>query len=153
MRRESGFSYVVVMFLVAVLSLVSVRGLEHTLTAERRAKEAELLSVGMTYRKAIEHYYRNAQGTLNTYPPTLDALLLDDRGTILRKHLRKLFRDPVSGSRQWGLVYLDGDTSKIIGVYSLAGGKPLKKDGFPAELAGFAHAGSYSDWRFVFKAN
>lgn len=153
MRHQSGFSYVIVMFLVAVLSLVSLRALENTLTAERRAKEAELLSLGMAYRDAIKAYYADAQGTLKSYPDSIEALLLDTRGTKLRKHLRKRFRDPITGSKHWGLIYLDGDTEKIIGVYSLSTRKPIKRDGFPPDLGGFTNAATYSDWRFIFNAN
>jgi len=39
MRQQGGFSYVIVMFLVAALSLASVRALENTLVSEQRDKE------------------------------------------------------------------------------------------------------------------
>lgn len=151
MRRQSGYSYVVVMFLVAVLSLVAARALRNTLTELRRAKEAELLLTGMAYRNAIRDYYENAPGTGKTYPQTLDALLHDGRGTLIRKHLRKRFRDPVTGSKDWGLVYLDEKNDQIIGVYSLAEQRPIKRDGFPDALKTFVNAGSYRDWQFIYK--
>ena len=63
MRREGGFSYVIVMFLVAVLSIISVRALETTLTRERRDKEAQLLEAGTAYMNAIRLYYEGAPGS------------------------------------------------------------------------------------------
>lgn len=152
MRRQDGYSYVVVMFLVAVLSLLSVRALRNTLTEERRAKEAELLATGIAYRNAIKGYYDNAPGTGRIYPESLDALLEDRRGTKIRKHLRKRFRDPVTGGKDWGLVYLDDEHKQIIGVYSLSVQRPLKRDGFPADMMSFLNAGSYRDWKFVYNA-
>lgn len=151
MRRQQGYSYVVVMFLVAVLSLISVRALRNTLTEERRAKEAELLAIGVAYRNAIKAYYENAPGTGRVYPDSLDVLLEDRRGTKIRKHLRKRFRDPVTGSKDWGLVYLDDEKTQIIGVYSLSAQKPVKRNGFPEGLVPFVNAASYRDWKFVYK--
>jgi hypothetical protein len=150
MRLQQGYSYVVVMFLVAVMSLISVRALRNTLTEERRSKEAELLATGIAYRNAIQAYYENAPGTGKIYPETLDALLEDRRGTKIRKHLRKRFRDPITGSRDWGLVYLDEEHKQLIGVYSLSDQRPIKRDGFREELSAFINAASYRDWKFVF---
>ena len=94
---------------------------------------------------------RDRPGTGKVYPASLDALLDDRRGTVMRKHLRKRFRDPFTGSKDWGLVHLDGDQTQIIGVYSLATQRPIKRDGFPGPLAQFVNAGSYRDWKFVYK--
>ena len=45
------------------------------------------------------------------------------------RHLRRLYRDPLTGSADWGVV--KGPDGGVIGVYSQAPGKPLKQDGFP----------------------
>lgn len=147
--KARGFSYVVVMFLVAVVAIASVRAMEVTITSERRSKEAELLWVGNAYRNAIRTYYDGASGSNKTYPAKLEELLYDGRLTRPTRPLRKLYRDPVSGSTAWGIVK-DQDGA-VIGVYSLAKGKPIKRAGFPPELASFANANSYSDWKFVYK--
>jgi type II secretory pathway pseudopilin PulG len=149
MRNERGFSYVIVMFLVAVLSIVSVRGLETTLTREKRDKEAQLLEVGTAYLKAIEQYYNEAPGTAQSYPLELEALLYDDRLTRPLRPLRKLFRDPVTGSDKWGVVR--NAAGAVIGVYSLSSAKPFKQKGFPVELQSFTEAQHYSDWKFIYQ--
>ena len=149
MRQQQGFSYMIALFLVAVLALVSVRGLENTMTAERREKERDLLVVGQAYREAIRSYYDNSPGTAKTYPPTLVALLLDERTTRLRRPLRKLYRDPITGKADWGVVQTDD--GRVKGVYSMSTLRPYKRDGFPVELNSFVNARQYQQWQFVFE--
>lgn len=147
--RQQGFSYVVVMFLVAALSLAAVRALERTIVAERRDKEAELLWRGMAYRAAIRDYYLNAPGTAQSFPHQLSDLLLDDRFNRLRRPLRKSYRDPMTDNGEWEL--LRDEDGLLIGVQSRSTLKPLKRSGFPPELAGFDDAQHYSNWQFIYK--
>lgn len=149
MVSQRGFSYPIALFLVALMAIVSVRALENTMTAERRAKEQELLVVGQAYRDAIRNYYDNSPGTLKAYPPDLQALLLDARATRLRRPLRKLYRDPITASTEWGIVRTESGAVK--GVYSLSGLKPFKTDGFARELASFKDAHQYQQWQFVYE--
>lgn len=148
MRRQQGFTYVVVMFLVAVLSIVSVRALQYTRMAEQREKEAELLWVGMAYRNAIAAYYNEAQGSTKVFPTQLKELLKHELTNPTRP-LRKLYRDPITGSKDWGMVR--NEDGALIGVYSLSQQRPLKREGFRPEMAGFTNAQRYSDWKFVFQ--
>ncbi|WP_373987776.1 type II secretion system protein [Duganella sp. BuS-21] len=152
MRRQQGFSYVIVMFLVAIVSLISVRAMENTRMTLRREKEAELLMVGQAYRNAIRSYYENSPGTAKTFPHKVDGLsvLINDSGRASRpqRHLRQLWRDPITGRKDWGVVYSGDD---LIGVYSLSSQEPIKKDGFPPELASFKGAKTYSGWQFVYQ--
>lgn len=137
----------VVMFLVAVLSIVSVRALENSMMSERRRKEAQLLAVGNAYREAIKTYYLSTPGTAKTHPKTVDDLLLDNRLSRISRPLRKRYLDPITGSPDWGYIYRDG---RLIGVYSLSTQKPLKRDGFVDEQLGFKNAVTYQNWRFVY---
>ncbi|WP_373989870.1 type II secretion system protein [Duganella sp. BuS-21] len=152
MHRQYGFSYVIVMFLVAMVSIISVRAMENTQMTLRREKEAELMMVGLAYRNAIRSYYENSPGTAKTYPQKMEGLgrLINDTGRTTRpqRHLRQLWRDPITGSKDWGLVYSGDD---LIGVYSLSNQEPIKKDGFPPELASFKDAKAYSGWQFVYQ--
>jgi type II secretory pathway pseudopilin PulG len=151
MRSEQGFSYVIVMFLVAVLSVISVRALQNTLTTDRRDKEAELLAVGTAYRRAIADYVEMSPGSVKAYPRELSDLLLDQRRARLARPLRKLYRDPVTGRPDWGVVRSpDGG---VMGIYSLSDASPIKREGFASELVGFAGARRYSDWKFVYTAS
>ena len=149
MVRQSGFTYVIVMFLVAVLSIIAVRALENTLTAERRDKEAQLLLIGQAYADAIGAYYNGSPGTEKRWPQKPEDLLLDQRTSRAFRMIRKLYRDPITGSKEWGYVY-NGDD--LVGVYSLSTQKPLKRDQFPPNQVGFRNANSYQDWKFVYVA-
>jgi type II secretory pathway pseudopilin PulG len=147
-RREGGFSYLFAMFAVAVVAIIAVRGMENTLSSERRDREAQLLLVGQAYRNAIRSYYENSPGTAKTYPAELETLLLDERTTRMRRHLRKLFRDPITASETWGVVR--SESGGVMGVYSTSSQKPIKTDGFPDELGSFKNAKRYIDWQFVY---
>lgn len=148
MRRQEGFSYVIVMFLVAALSLVAVRAIENSIMIERRDLEAELLWRGTAYREAIKQYHLGTPGSNQGYPHELKDLLSDQRLTRPTRPLRKLYRDPMTAAGQWAVVR--NESGDVIGVHSLSTVKPIKRAGFPTELASFANAQHYSDWRFVY---
>lgn len=114
--------------------------------SRQRALEAELLFVGLQYRNAIRQYYEAPPG--GTYPPSLDALLLDPRAPAIRRYLRRPYRDPLTGSAQWGLV--QAPQGGIMGVYSLSPEKPIKQANFPAILEWAPNLASYADWKFVY---
>jgi len=148
MRAQGGFSYVVVMFLVAISAVVAVRALENTLVTEQRNKEDELLWRGMAYLKAISQYYQNSPGAAKGYPVELKDLLHDTRLVRPTRPLRKLYRDPMTEA-EWAVLRDEGGA--VIGVYSTSQTRPIKRAGFPPELQHFMNAQHYSDWKFVFK--
>lgn len=115
-------------------------------TVQQRAKERELLFIGNQYRRAIQQYYETSPG--GRYPPTLEALLLDERSPAIRRFLRRPFRDPLTNSPEWGLV--TAPQGGIMGVYSLAAGTPIKQANFPAVLNWEAGLPSYAEWKFVY---
>lgn len=147
-HKQAGFSYVLVMFAVAILAIMAVRLLDVSATNEQRAREADLLYVGNAYREAIGVFYENTPGTVKRYPEKLDDLLQDPRTTTLQRHLRKLYRDPITSDTEWGLVR-DND-ERITGVYSLSHKQSVKTGGFAKVSAGFVDAKEYRDWRFVY---
>jgi len=141
--RQRGFTYLGLLFLVVVvtLALSGVATVWHTIA--QREREAELLFVGEQISRAIENYYRQSPGRAQL-PRSLQDLLLDDRFPFVRRHLRRIYRDPMTGSTEWGLVML-GD--RVAGVYSLSKDKPIK---FAApDRRGFTEAESYEEWKFV----
>lgn len=115
---------------------------------QRREKERELVFVGLQYRNAIRQYYMASVG-IKAYPRTLESLLRDERVPGIKRYLRRPYRDPLTNAAQWGLITApDGG---IMGVYSLAPGRPIKEANFPAELgwAGGVRT-SYAEWQFIF---
>jgi hypothetical protein len=109
----------------------------------------ELLFVGEQFRQAIALYYWRTPGGAHQYPKDLEALLEDKRWPVTQRYLRKLYRDPVTGTTDWGVVEAPGGAG-IMGVYSKSEVVPIKTAGFPAPWASFVDARNYADWKFVF---
>ena len=146
-KRAAGFTYLTVLFMVALLSigLALVGEVWHTST--RRDREAELLFVGNQYRKAIERYYLT--GPQRQYPRTLEDLVKDPRRPTIERYLRKVYLDPITG-KDFALIRApDGG---IVGVQSESEEAPLKIATFKARDSGFDNAARYKDWRFIHTA-
>jgi len=143
-----GFTYIGALIIVAIIGvgLGAIGPVAHTL--QMRDKERELLFIGDEFRRAIALYYEGSPGGLKQYPRTLEDLLRDTRYASVRRHLRKIYADPMTGKREWGLVEASG--VGITGVYSLSQEPPLKKANFPARHQSFATAEKYSDWKFAY---
>jgi type II secretory pathway pseudopilin PulG len=142
---QRGFTYLTVLFVVAMMSVGLALAGEVWDTSARREREAELLHVGNEYRKAIERYY--VSGT-RQYPRNLADLVKDPRQPGTVRHLRRLYPDPITGKEEWGLVKsADGG---FAGVYSLSEAAPLKSAGFAVRDAAFEGKTKYSDWQFVY---
>jgi len=146
MRRASGgFTYLTVLFIVALIAGGLALVGEVWETAAKRDKEADLLFIGNQYRIAITRYYLAG---LNQYPRSLDDLLKDPRQPGTVRYLRRVYTDPFTGKAEWGTVKApDGG---IAGVYSLSELKPLKSANFRLRDAGFESAQRYADWKFVY---
>ena len=155
MVTEKGFSYLVLLFAVAIMGagMAGTGIVWHT--ANQREKEVELLYIGNQYRAAIASYYLRTPGGPRAYPRSLEDLLKDPRfpGTV--RHLRKLYRDPITNTSEWGLIGAPG--GGIMGVYSLSEEAPLKRAEFdppnrPLEdrARQLGEKMVYRDWQFVF---
>lgn len=146
-RPQFGFTYLTVMFIVAILmGGLALLG-EVWETAAKRGREAELLFVGNQYRSAIARYYESTPGGVKRYPRTLEDLLRDPRQPSTQRYLRKLYSDPFGGA-EWGIVKApDGG---IAGIHSLSEEKPLKTGHFKLRDAGFEAAKRYADWQFLY---
>lgn len=147
--RAKGFTFISLLIVVAITAgaLAAAGGVWSQ--AAQREKERELLFAGEQIRQAIALYYWRTPGGAHQYPKTLEALLDDKRWPTTQRYLRKLYRDPVTGSTDWGIVEAPGNAG-IMGVYSKSEEVPIKTAGFPARLAFFEDARNYTDWKFVF---
>jgi len=143
--RSRGFTYLTVLFIVAILMGGLALVGEVWDTWAKREKEADLLFVGNQYRKAIQRYVLAGKAQ---YPRTLDDLLKDPRQPSTQRYLRRLYPDPITGKAEWGFV--KGPDGGIGGVYSLSEDKPLKVAGFKLRDASLEGAQKYSDWKFAY---
>lgn len=119
-------------------------------TEVKREKERQLLFVGEEFRQAIVSYYDNSPQGARQFPLKLEDLLRDQRFPVIKRHLRRIYQDPMTGTRDWGLMREGG---RIVGIYSQSQAVPLKTAGFSEEQEVFAKAESYRDWQFVYVAS
>ncbi len=148
-RNQHGFTYLGLLFAVAMVGVALAATGMLWATQRQREREQELLFVGDQIRQAIGSYYERSPGLVKRYPAKLDDVLKDNRFINVQRHLRQRYVDPVTGSREWGLVM--APEGGVMGVYSLSTGTPIKRAGFAEVDAAFAGASRYSDWKFVYR--
>jgi len=146
-RAQSGFTYLGLLFAVAVLGITLATVGVVWSTQVRREREAQLLWVGDQYRAAIGRY--RASG--GQFPLALADLIEDPRFPLPRRHLRRLYPDPMTGQADWQLIMAPGGTG-IIGVASNSQEKPIKQANFNPADAQFEQAQCYCDWKFIYSS-
>jgi len=144
---EKGFTYLALLIAVAVGGAVLAAVGELASHAQQRDKEAELLFAGHQIRNAITAYYDRSPGGAKTYPMKLEDLLQDPRMPTVQRYLRKVYRDPMTGSKEWGVV--EGPGGGIMGVYSRSESRPLKSGHFSYGDESFIDAKAYKEWKFT----
>jgi len=145
---QRGFTYIGMLLIVAVMGTGLAAFGQLYSQAAQREKERELLFIGNQFRDAIAGYYNKSPGN-KVYPKTLDELLEDKRLPMPQHHLRKLFRDPMTGSTDWGLVEVPGG-SGFMGVYSRSEQTPIKSANFSPKDQAFEGAEHYTNWMFAY---
>lgn len=148
-RRQQGFTYLSLIILVAIIGLVAAAGLKMGALLQRRAAEQELLDIGAAFGDALASYARATPAGQPQQPASLKDLLKDPRFPGVRRHLRKLYVDPITGRAEWGLMYLAGGGGGVVGVYSLSDARPIKVGNFEPRFQQFAGMVRFSDWKFI----
>jgi hypothetical protein len=132
-----------IVVLVAALSLLVV-----SLSAKQesqRLREIELIFIGMQFTRALDSYAKPIDAAGVQFPADLNDLLLDTRAGVQRRHLRRIYIDPMTGLNAWGIVR---NQQGIIGIHSLSKSLPLRKAGFSRSQEAFKQAKGYHDWIF-----
>ncbi|MBU1690477.1 MAG: type II secretion system GspH family protein [Gammaproteobacteria bacterium] len=150
-RSCGGFTYIGVLLAVVFIGVALAATGTVWQQTRQREKERELLFVGNQFRQALEGYYEKPPpGKGKKFPQKIEDLLQDDRYPGVKRYLRVIYRDPMTGSAEWGL--LKGADQGIVGLYSLSDGEPLKTANFDLDDAGLAGKLHYYEWRFIAKA-
>lgn len=135
---QRGMTYLMVLWWVAISSVVLAALGQQWALASRREKDMELAFRGNQIRRALDDYYNMAPaGQPKLLPRRMEDLLLDPRQPKVVRHLRQLWPDPITG-QAWGVIR---EGAYIKGVYSRSPSKPVRA---PAGVE------SYSEWRFEF---
>jgi len=145
--RGRGFTYLGLMFLIALMGMAAAMASAVWSTTQRREDERELVFAGRMFAAAIDSFRSRALSPDHPFPQQLEDLLHDERGTATVRHLRRIYLDPMTGERKWGLVRLpDGG---IVGVYSLSERTPFQRASVSGDFAFPFGSKSYRDWHFV----
>jgi hypothetical protein len=143
--RQKGMALAAVnlIVLVAALSLLVI-----SLSAKQesqRLREVELMFIGAQFTHALNAYAKPIDAAGVQFPSDLNDLLLDTRAGVQRRHLRRIYIDPMTGLSSWGIVR---NQEGIIGIHSLSKSPPLRKAGFSRSQDSFKQAKAYHDWVF-----
>lgn len=134
---QRGFTYLMLLWWVAIGGVMLAAAGQSWMNEARRQKDIELVFRAEQITRAMQSYYEATPNGPRVPPTSLKDLLEDRRGPVLRRHLRQVWADPVTGGNNWGLVK---NGPYLQGVYSLSRLKPLRgPDG----------ARSYRYWRFM----
>lgn len=150
-KHVRGFTYLSLIIVVAIVGLVAASAIKLGSVLQRSMAEQELLDIGAAFSDALKSYADATPQGMPTQPPSLQDLLKDPRFPGTRRHLRKIFVDPMTGKAEWGIVYR-GDKIGVLAVYSLSAAKPVKIGNFPARYSGFEGKNHISDWKFTSNA-
>ncbi|MBV9345099.1 MAG: type II secretion system protein [Gammaproteobacteria bacterium] len=148
LNRQRGFTYMGLLFAVAVMGLMLTLVGRVWSTTEQREREIQLLFVGHAYRNAIASYFASG----HRFPAELKDLVQDDRSPEPRHHLRTLYADPTTGQADWNLV-MTPDGQGIMGVVSSSNAAPIKRDRFDPADESFKDSDCYCSWRFIYYPN
>ena len=138
MARQRGFTYLMVLLWVAISGVMLMATSRAWLLESRRERDTELIYRGQQIQDALSAYAAVPVSTgRSRAPERLEDLLEDRRSGQVVRHLRQVWRDPITNSPQWGL--LKDAEGGITGVFSTSPKVPL-----------LAPPGtrSYKDWRF-----
>ena len=145
---ERGVALLIVLFMIVVLGLTLGIAGSTWQSVVQRARESELYWRGDQYRKAIGSYYDVKHGRgAGVFPRALEDLIKDPRFADGRKHIRRLYNDPMTRG-DW--VLIKDQSGRITGVRSSSELEPFRQDGFPEEYEAFAGSSSYSAWELVY---
>lgn len=143
--REGGFAYVVLLAAIAIAGGAAAHAVSLGAAWGRVSAEDELLAMGHDFEQALSSYRSSAPPGAPVHPRKLEDLLRDPRVPALKRHLRKIPIDPLTGG-PWGIVTAaDGS---VLGIHSLSDERPIKRAGFAVHGVHFEKAESYRDWIF-----
>ena len=103
-RYENGFTFLELMIVMVIISILASVAVPRYLASLRRAKEVALQQNLWTMRHAIDQYTTDKER-----PPTgLDEL-------VAGKYLREIPKDPVCPDCQWNLIAEESDDLNTAG--------------------------------------
>lgn len=147
-KQSGGFILIGLLLLIMVSGMALAQAGVKWRDAQQREREQELIRIGEAYRLAIGRYYNETPGVVKEYPPNLEVLLSDNRFPTPRKHIRKLYMDPITLREGWGII--EAPSGGVMGIYSLSDRPPFKIAGFRPHLRHLNNKQYYGEWFFAY---
>ena len=136
-RGQAGVTYIGLLLVIVLMGIATAALTPIWSTTVRREKEEELLFRLGEFRRAIAGY-RQDHGR---YPDKLKDLLEDKTQLQVRRYLRRIYPDPMTGKNDWRLEFLEDKTGTIAGIQDLH--SRSEAEGFRNILG---KGKRYSDW-------
>ncbi len=156
--RHGGFTYIALLAAIVILGITLTATGKYWQNLSLREKEEELLFRGNQYVMAIERYNKAIPGLQSRAPSSIDDLLNDSK-LMGRHHLRRRYKDPITGEDFVEIFsIIGGQARQLIGVHSSSDKEPLKQSNFPSGpndplyFKDFEGKKKYSDWQFVYQS-
>lgn len=92
---QAGFTYLGVLFAVALIGIGLAAISEVWTTNADRQKIAQVNWIGQQYVNAIGSYYYANTGSVHFYPASVDDMLEDKRYLGIKRHLRSRYEQPI----------------------------------------------------------
>jgi type II secretory pathway pseudopilin PulG len=146
-HRQAGFAWLFVLFLLAAASAAGAAVAQRWADQSSREKERQLLRIGDAYAQALAAYRASSPGSDKRFPQSLEQLVDDHRFVGTRRHLRKLYADPVTGQADW--VLLRDARGDIAGLHSKSDKQPWARVAMKLEFTDLGAAERYADWIFT----
>jgi len=142
---QAGFTYIGLLVTVVIIGIMLTLVSRVWSVTEQRERETQLLFAGDQIRTAIASYFASG----HQFPLSLQDLLDDKRSPIAKRHLRRLYFDPMTGTTDWMLV--PAAEGGIMGVASKSKLTPIKRTGFTQDDASFEANECYCTWQFIYQ--
>jgi type II secretory pathway pseudopilin PulG len=147
--RATGLAYIGLLVAIVIIGAALAAVGEVWTIQSQREREVELLFRGDALRTAIGYYVSVSPGSVARYPQDLQDLVQDPRWPQIKRYLRRVYEDPMTGAADWTLIRApDGG---IMGVASSSKDAPIKRQGFNGVDGLFADASCYCDWQFIYQ--
>ncbi len=135
--KQSGMTYIGLLLVIVLMGIATAALTPMWSTTVKREKEEELLFRLGEFRQAIAGY-RQDHGR---YPRKLEDLLEDKTQFQVRRYLRRIYPDPMTGEADWKLEFLVDKSGVVAGIQDLHS---------RSEAEGFRNipdkGNQYSDW-------
>ncbi len=113
--KQSGVTYIGLLLVIVLMGIATAALTPMWSTTVRREKEEELLFRLGEFRRAIAGY-RQDHGR---YPRKLEDLLEDKTQFQVRRYLRRIYPDPMTGEADWKLEFLVDKSGVVAGIQDL----------------------------------